>query len=60
MDIEQFRVGITIDALNDERDVLRVSGITEPDDWFKGGIIIAPDRDMRTILSHETISGNKI
>ncbi len=51
VDIEQFRVGITIDSLNDERDVLTVSGITQPPDWFRGGLIVAPDRDMRTILS---------
>jgi hypothetical protein len=59
VDVEQFRVGVTIISLNDERDVLKVSGITQPDDWFKGGLIVAPDRDMRTILAHETISGDK-
>jgi hypothetical protein len=52
VDIEQFRTGITVTALNDQRDVLTVTGITQPDDWFRGGLIIAPDRDMRTILSH--------
>ena len=58
VDIEQFRVGITISSLNDQRDTLIVTGITQPDDWFKGGLIVAPDRDMRTILSHTTISGD--
>ena len=54
IDVEPLRVGITITALNTERDVLTVSGITEPDDWFKGGMIVAPDRDARTILEHKT------
>jgi hypothetical protein len=60
VDIEQFRVGITIDSLNDERDTLTVTGITQPNDWFRGGLIVAPDRDMRTILSHTTVSGDKV
>lgn len=59
VDIESFRVGITVTALNSERDILTVTGITEPDDYFRGGLIIAPDRDMRTILSHVTESGDK-
>lgn len=60
VDIEQFRVGITVASLNDERDTLIVTGITQPDDWFRGGLIVAPDRDMRTILSHKTVSGDKV
>jgi hypothetical protein len=60
VDLESLRVGITIDALNDQRDVLTVTGITEPDDWFKGGLIIAPDRDMRTIIEHKTIGTDKL
>ncbi len=52
VDVEQFRIGITIDTLNDQRDVLTVTGITELDGHFTGGIIVAPDRDMRTILQH--------
>lgn len=59
VDIESLRTSITIDALNDQRDVLTVSGITEPDDWFKGGLIVAPDRDARTILQHVTETGLK-
>jgi hypothetical protein len=60
VDIESLRVGITVTALNDQRDVLTVTGITEPDDHFKGGLIIAPDRDMRTIIEHVTVSGDKL
>lgn len=59
IDIESFRVGITVTALNSERDILTVTGISEPDDHFKGGLIIAPDRNMRTILAHVTEGGNK-
>lgn len=60
VDIESFRVPITITAMNDERDVLIVSGITEIDAYFSGGIIVAPDRDIRTILKHETVTGDKV
>jgi len=59
VDMESYRVGITITSLNDQRDVLIVSGITELDDWFAGGMIVAPDGDKRTIIEHKTISGNK-
>lgn len=52
VDIEPLRTGITIDSLNDERDVLTVTGITQLDDYFRGGLIVAPDRDMRTIIKH--------
>lgn len=59
VDIENYRVGITILSLNSQRDELIVSGITEPDDWFKGGMIVAPDLDKRTIIEHKTVSGDK-
>lgn len=59
VDIEAFRVGVTVTALNDERDILTVTGITEIDDWFSGGMIVAPDRDMRTILKHVTEGADK-
>lgn len=52
VDLELLRVPITITALNDQRDVLTVTGITEPDPWFRGGIIVAPNLDKRTILEH--------
>jgi hypothetical protein len=50
VDIESLRLGITIATLNDQRDVLTVTGITEPDTWFRGGMIVAPDRNKRTII----------
>lgn len=59
VDIEQFRVGITVTEFNDLRDVIKVTGITEADGFYRGGLIVAPDRDMRTILEHETIGGDK-
>lgn len=52
VNIDALRTGITIDSLNDERDVLTVTGITQLDDFFRGGLIAAPDRDMRTIIKH--------
>lgn len=57
VDIEAFRVTVTVDTFNDARDVITVTGISEADGWFRGGLIVAPDRDMRTILEHETITG---
>lgn len=60
VDIEAFRVPIAITAINNERDQLTVSGITEVDDYFTAGLIIAPDRDMRTILKHETVGVDKV
>ena len=59
VDLESFRVPVTVDTLNDERDVLTVTGITQPDDWFKGGVIVAPNQDKRTILSHKTVGLTK-
>jgi len=55
VDIETLRTGVTVTALNDQRDVLTVTGITQPDGYFSGGLIIAPDRDMRTVITHETV-----
>lgn len=60
VDMESYRVAITVTALNDQRDELTVTGITQPDDWFRGGMIVAPDGDKRTIIEHTTVSGNKI
>lgn len=60
VDIESYRVGIEVTALNDERDRLTVTGITEIDGYFTGGMIVAPDQDKRTIIEHETVSGNKV
>lgn len=59
VDIELFRTPITVAALNDERDVLTVTGIAQADGFFTGGLIVAPDRDMRTILEHKTELGVK-
>lgn len=59
VDIEGLRVGVTVTALNDLRDMLTVTGITEADNYFTGGLIVAPDRDMRTVLKHVTVGGDK-
>jgi len=55
VDIAPLRVGITVTVLNEFRDVLTVTGITDLDGWFTGGVIIAPDGDERTIILHETV-----
>jgi hypothetical protein len=52
VDVESLRVPVTVQTLNDERDVLTVTGISEIDGWFTGGMIISPDRHKRTILDH--------
>lgn len=59
VDVESLRVPITVTALNAFRDVLTVTGISQADGWFDGGIFSTPDRDPRTILDHQTVSGNK-
>jgi hypothetical protein len=59
VDVEQLRVPVTVTAMNDERDVLTVTGVTEADGWFTGGMLVAPDRHKRTILTHVTESGAK-
>lgn len=60
VDWSALGVGVTIDALNDARDVLTVSGITQLDNHFTGGFIAAPDGDKRTVLRHVTESGLKV
>ena len=60
VDLETYKVTITVTALNDERDQLTVTGISQIDDWFTGGMIVAPDRDKRTIIKHETVGADKI
>lgn len=51
VDFSALGVAVTVTALNDERDRLTVTGITQPVDWFKGGFIEAPNLDKRTILA---------
>lgn len=59
VDYESLRVGITVVGFNDLRDVLEVTGIVEAAPYYRGGIIVAPDRDMRTIIEDETASGDR-
>lgn len=54
VEVEDFKLTVTVTALNDLRDVLTVTGITEIDGWFTSGVIRAPDGDERTILKHVT------
>ncbi len=57
VDISALGAAITISALNDQRDVLTVSGITQLEPYYKGGFIEAPNQDKRTILDH---TGNQL
>lgn len=50
--VSDLGVAITITSMNDFRDVLTVSGITQIDGYFTGGFVEAPNLDKRTILSH--------
>lgn len=52
VDISELGTSITITSLNDFRDVLTVTGITQPAPYYTGGFIEAPNLDKRTILSH--------
>lgn len=59
VDYEALREVVTVTELNEFRDVLTVTGISQGDGWFDGGIFSTPDRDPRTILKHETVLGDK-
>jgi hypothetical protein len=59
VDIASLRTGITVVDLDEFRDVIQVTGISQPDDYFRGGLIVAPDQDARSILEHKTVSGDK-
>lgn len=59
VDIEVYRDEVTVTALNDQRDILTITGTAQPEGWFTGGLIIAPDRDMRTIITDETVGANR-
>ena len=59
VDVDAESIVVTVTAINDLRDILTVTGITEIDDWFTSGVIIAPDGDQRTVLKHTTESGAK-
>lgn len=49
VNLENFRVGITVSDITGS--VYTVTGITQDDDWFKGGKIEAPNGDLRYIIS---------
>lgn len=53
VDIESLRTTITVTEFNDLRDVITVTGVVDAPPYYRGGLIIAPDRDMRTIVEHE-------
>lgn len=58
VDMESLRTGVTVTALNDFRDVVTVTGVSQLDAFFTNGIMRAPDGDLRTILKHVTESGD--
>lgn len=59
VDIDSLRVSATATAFNDLRDVVTVTGVAEAPPYYRGGVIVAPDRDMRTIIEHE-LSGSDV
>lgn len=58
-DISALATAITITSLNDQRDVLIVTGVTEPPPYYKGGFVEAPNLDKRTVLDDVIESGNR-
>lgn len=52
-DIEALKETITVTAFNDLRDVITITGTAQTPPYYRGGLIVTPDRDMRTILEHE-------
>ena len=59
VDAEALKETITVTALNDERDVLTVTGITQPVEWYKGGRMKAQNNDERTIIKDEVIAADR-
>jgi hypothetical protein len=58
-DTSALGVAITVTEVNDERDILTVTGIAQLDDYFAGGYIEAPNQDKRTILADVTEGGDR-
>lgn len=59
VDVSSLKTTVTITEVNDERDILTVTGITQLDDYYKGGYIEAPDLNKRTVLADITESGER-
>lgn len=53
-DTESLKETITVTEFNDLRDILTVTGVTQPDDYYRGGFITVPNNDKRTILQDLT------
>lgn len=50
-----FRVGVTVSVITNSTGgvtTVTVTGITQPDDWFERGTIIASNGDIRFIVAH--------
>lgn len=60
VDAESLKETITVTSLNDERDVLTVTGITQPVEWYKGGRMRAQDGDERTIIQDEIVTTDRV
>lgn len=58
-DVSSLKTSVTVTALNNERDILTVTGITQLDGYYTGGYVEAPDLNKRTILKDVTESGNR-
>lgn len=58
VDLETLRETVTVTALNDLRDVITITGAAQAPSYYRGGLIVAPDRDMRTVLEHEIVGSD--
>lgn len=54
-DISSLTQAVTAGTFNDQRDVLTITGATQPVPYFRGGVIEAPNLDKRTILEDELV-----
>lgn len=54
VDLENFKETVTVDVISTDtvEPTIEVTGITQPDGWYTGGTIKAPDGDWRTIVEH--------
>lgn len=54
-DISSLTQAVTAGTFNDQRDVLTVTGATQPVPYFRGGFIEAPNLDKRTVVEDELV-----
>lgn len=60
VDMESLRVSATAGTFNDQRDEMKVVGITEPPPYYQGGFVRAPNQDKRTVIKDELVGSDRV